>query len=358
LKELTMLMNGKWTADWHPVQAKDEKGGLVRQTSSFRNWVTPDGSAGPTGKGGFPAEVGRYHLYVALTCPWASRALIGRRLKNLEDAISVSVVEPALTHQGWRFGDYPGADRDSVNGATYLHEVYTRANPAISGWATVPVLWDKTRGTIVNNESADILRMMNSGFGDLADPTLDLSPEDLREKIDALNARVYLERILAVPGMRETVSIDHIKRGYYSIKALNPTEFVPRTRAAGMAIGLRAGIPRHVRSCYACPRSNHAEFCGSNPHAWPARRGGKREISEICHQALNDIAAFVHDKAKTAVLGKESQPELPCIVIDAFFAQAGHFALAQKRHQARSRDPEPLCDDHRIDLDGAILEFK
>ena len=163
-----MLVNGKWTADWHPVQAKDEKGGFVRQTSSFRNWVTPDGAPGPTGEGGFHAEAGRYHLYVALICPWASRTLIGRKLKRLEDVISVSVVEPELSDQGWRFGDRAGANRDKVNRATWLHEIYTRADPTISGRATVPVLWDKTRGTIVNNEFADILRMMNSGFADLA----------------------------------------------------------------------------------------------------------------------------------------------------------------------------------------------
>src|SRR5690606_1381654 len=187
-----MLVNGQWVADWQPVRAKDEKGGFVRQTSSFRNWITPDGRAGPTGEGGFAAEAGRYHLYVALTCPWASRTLIGRRLKKLEDVISVSVVEPVLTDQGWRFGDFPGADTDRVNGATYLHEIYTRADPAISGRATVPVLWDRKRGTIVNNESADILRMMNDGFGDLADPAFDLYPEELREEIDALNDRVYL----------------------------------------------------------------------------------------------------------------------------------------------------------------------
>jgi putative glutathione S-transferase len=309
-----MLMHGKWVADWQPVQAKDAKGGFVRQTSSFRNWVTPDGSAGPTGEGGFRAEPGRYHFYVALICPWASRTLIGRKLKGLEGAISVSVVEPELTDQGWRFGDGLGADRDEVNGATYLHEIYTRADPAISGRATVPVLWDKRRGTIVNNESADILRMLNSGFGELADPSFDLYPADLREEIDALNARIYprlnngvyragfattqeayeeafadvfamldeLEarlgdgrdfllgerlteadirlfvtlvrfdvayhglfkcnlrriadypglsayqaRILAIPGLRETVSIEHIKRGYYSIRALNPTGIVP-----------------------------------------------------------------------------------------------------------------------------------
>lgn len=186
-----MLRDGKWVADWQPVQARDDKGGFVRQTSSFRNWVTPDGSAGPTGEVGFKAEPGRYHLYVALICPWASRTLIGRKLKGLEDVISVSVVEPELSDQGWRFGDASGADLDMVNGATFLHEIYTRADPAISGRATVPVLWDKNRATIVNNESADILRMTNSGFGELADDGFDLYPADLREEIDALNARIY-----------------------------------------------------------------------------------------------------------------------------------------------------------------------
>jgi putative glutathione S-transferase len=323
-----MLVDGKWMSDWHPVQARDAKGGFVRQTSTFRNWVTPDGSAGPTGGGGFKAEAGRYHLYVALICPWASRTLIGRKLKGLEEILPVSVVEPELTDQGWRFGDYPGADRDTVNGAFYLHEIYTRADPAISGRATVPVLWDKTRETIVNNESADILRMMNAGFGDLADPRVDLCPAELRAEIDALNAQVYprlnngvyragfattqaayaeafadvfgmldvlekrlsegrgyllgdrfteadirlfvtlirfdlayhglfkcnlrriadyprlsgyLARILAIPGVRETVSIDHIKRGYYSIKALNPTGLVPvGPELSGALAGLAA----------------------------------------------------------------------------------------------------------------------
>lgn len=147
-----MLVNGKWTEDWQPVQSTDTKGGFVRQTSSFRNWITPDGSAGPTGDEGFRAEAGRYHLYVALICPWASRTLIARKLKGLEGAVSVSVVEPALSPEGWRFGTYPGAGPDSVNGATYLHELYTRADPQFTGRATVPVLWDKQRGTIVNNE--------------------------------------------------------------------------------------------------------------------------------------------------------------------------------------------------------------
>ena len=147
-----MLVDGKWMANWHPVQATDAKGGFVRQTSSFRNWVTPDGAAGPTGRGGFKAEGGRYHLYAALMCPWASRTLIARKLKRLDNVVSVTVAEPQITEQGWRFGDYPGADRDTLNGATYLHELYSRADPHFTGRATVPVLWDIETGGIVNNE--------------------------------------------------------------------------------------------------------------------------------------------------------------------------------------------------------------
>src|SRR6478736_5358728 len=118
-----MLVDGKWSADWHPIQAKDGKGRFVRQDSQFRNFVTP------TGEGGFKAEAGRYHLYVALICPWASRTLVARKLKRLEEVVSVAVVEPALTDQGWRFGDYPGSTADSLNGAAYLHEIYTKADP-------------------------------------------------------------------------------------------------------------------------------------------------------------------------------------------------------------------------------------
>ena len=182
-----MLVDGKWSGAWQPVQTTDAKGGFVRQVSSFRSWVTPDGAAGPTGEAGFRAAPGRFHLYVALSCPWATRTLIARKLKRLEDAVSVSVVEPAMTDEGWRFGDYPGADRDTLNGASYMHEIYTRADPHFSGRATVPVLWDKERRTIVNNESADILRMLNSGFGALADSSIELYRADLRGEIDAVN---------------------------------------------------------------------------------------------------------------------------------------------------------------------------
>ena len=186
-----MLVDGKWSASWQPVQATDAKGGFVRQTSTFRSWVTPDGSAGPTGDSGYRAEPGRYHLYAALICPWATRVLIARKLKRLDEVVSVAIVDPRLTDQGWRFGDAPGLDRDTINGAAYLHEVYTRADPHFTGRATVPALWDRARNTIVNNESADLVRMFNSGFGALADDTVDLCPEDLRADIDALNAQVY-----------------------------------------------------------------------------------------------------------------------------------------------------------------------
>lgn len=186
-----MLVDGKWAADWQPVQAKDEQGRFLRQASTFRNWVTPDGSPGPTGEGGFPAEAGRYHLVVALICPWASRTLIGRALKGLTDVITLSVVEPVLTDQGWRFGDVPGATRDPLIGATYMHELYTAADPHVNGRATVPVLWDKKRQTIVNNESADILRMLSTGFGALADDRYDLYPRAVRAEIDALGDRIY-----------------------------------------------------------------------------------------------------------------------------------------------------------------------
>jgi putative glutathione S-transferase len=308
-----MLVDGKWSGAWKPVGATDAKGGFVRQISSFRSWVTPDGAPGPTGEGGFRAEVERYHLYAAFGCPWATRVLIARKLKRLEDVVSVAIAEPAIADEGWRFGGAPDADRDTVNGATYLHEIYTRADPHFTGRATVPALWDKQRRTIVNNESADLLRMFNSGFGALADASIDLYHEDLKDRIDALNADVYeslnngvyragfattqlaydeafagvfatldalerrlgagpylmgdrlteadirvfvtlarfdaayhgqfkcnlrriadcanlsayLARLIAIPAFRDTFNLDHIKRGYYAIRALNPAGVVP-----------------------------------------------------------------------------------------------------------------------------------
>ncbi|PSJ44691.1 glutathione-dependent reductase [Zobellella endophytica] len=309
-----MLVNGTWKENWQPVQAKDDQGRFIRQTSSFRNWITPDGQPGPTGTGGFRAEKGRYRLYVAYICPWASRALMVRALKGLHEVIDVIVVNPRLTDQGWQFGGFPGADERDPNGARYLHELYTRADPHFTGRATVPVLWDKQTGTIVNNESADIVRMLNSAFSHLASQGPDLYPPAMAAEIDTLNntiyrelnngvyqagfassqqayeeayARVftcldelesrlsdgraflfgdrltetdvrlfvtlvrfdaayhglfkcnrntlgampalsaYMRRILALEGIADTVHLDHIKAGYYSIKALNPGGIVP-----------------------------------------------------------------------------------------------------------------------------------
>lgn len=268
----------------------------------------------PPEGGGFKAEKGRYRLYIAYICPWASRTLMVRALKGLQEAIDVTVVNPRLTDQGWQFGGYPGADEATLNGARYLHELYTRADPWISGRATVPVLWDKQAGTIVNNESADILRMLNGAFAGIVDQGPDLYPADLATEIEALNTSLYtdlnngvyqagfassqqayeeaygkvfatldelesrladgrpylfgerltetdvrlfvtlvrfdaayhglfkcnrntlrampglhayMHRILALDGIADTVRLDHIKAGYYSIKALNPGGIVP-----------------------------------------------------------------------------------------------------------------------------------
>lgn len=309
-----MLVNGTWQENWHPVQAKDEEGRFIRQLSSFRHWITPDGSPGITGQGGFKAEKDRYHLYVAYICPWASRTLMARQLKGLTNLISVSVVNPRLSDNGWQFGDYPGTGEDSLNGARYLHELYSQADPTYTGRATVPVLWDKKTRTIVSNESADILRMLNTAFEAFGQQGPNLYPADLADDIDALNEVIYknlnngvyqagfassqqayeeaydkvfltldelearlsdgrsylfgerltetdvrlfvtlirfdaayhglfkcnrhtlntmpylhayMQRIHTINGIAETVNIEHIKAGYYSIKALNPSGIVP-----------------------------------------------------------------------------------------------------------------------------------
>ena len=313
-----MLVNGKWSANWQPVQKADNQGRFVRQTSGFRNWVTPDGRPGPTRGGGFNAEPGRYRLYVALICPWASRTLIARQLKNLTDLIPVTVVNPTLGDQGWSFGGYPGSDEDPLFGYSHIHQLYTRADPNHTGRATVPVLWDQKQNVLVNNESADIVRMFDTAFEALTPSSVRLYPEDIGAEIDALNKRIYeklnngvyragfavsqsahdeavqdvfemldeleerltgdylfgnaiteadirlfvtlirfdaayhglfkvnrrriadyprlsayMQRILELPNVRETVSMDHITRGYYSIKALNPS-------------GITPGLPDHI----------------------------------------------------------------------------------------------------------------
>ncbi|WP_428776597.1 glutathione S-transferase C-terminal domain-containing protein [Vibrio sp.] len=190
-----MLINGQWAKDFHPVQGTDTEGGFVRDQSRFRNWITADGTPGPTGEGGFSAEPDRYHLYVALICPWASRTLMVRKLKGLENIISVTVLDPRLTEKVWRFGgnkeDTPGSQSDPLYGTEYLYELYQRAMPDYTGQITVPVLWDKHRETIVNNESSDIVRMLNNGFGRLAERSIDLYPVDLRAEIDTVNERLY-----------------------------------------------------------------------------------------------------------------------------------------------------------------------
>lgn len=308
-----MLIDGKWVDKWHPVEHTDEEGGFVRHVSSFRDWITPNGEAGPTGEGGYPAVPNRYHLYIAYTCPWACRTIMVRKLKKLDSLITFSAVEPGLTEQGWRFGRYPGADHDELNGVTYLHEIYSRADPHYSGRATVPVLWDRHRRTIVNNESTDIIRMLNGAFNAFADSHFELYPQSLRQEIDSINDLLYdkfnngvyragfattqrayekavkevfdtldelekrldskgylagnalteadirafvtivrfdvvyhgifkcnlrrvadypnigkyMNRIYNLPGIKETVNFDHIKRGYYSIRDLNPNGIVP-----------------------------------------------------------------------------------------------------------------------------------
>lgn len=318
-----MLVNGVWTADWDPVQKADAQGRFVRQTSSFRNWITPDGAPGPTGEGGFKAEAGRYRLYVAYICPWACRTLMARALKGLQEIVPVTVVNPRLSDQGWQFGGYEGAEEDPIFGARYLHEIYTKADPLYTGRATVPVLWDMQRNVMVNNESADILRMFDSAFDGIAPVTPRLFPTDLAEQIEGFAPRLYdlfnngvykagfastqaaydeavagvftlldeleamlegdfllgdrlteldirafvtairfdaayhglfktnlrqvadyprlsawLARMLALPGIRGTVNMDHIIAGYYSIKALNPK-------------GIRPGAPAHVSALLA-----------------------------------------------------------------------------------------------------------
>jgi glutathionyl-hydroquinone reductase len=298
-----LLIDGRWHDQWYDT--KSTGGAFKRQESAFRNWITADGSSS------FKAEPGRYHLYVSLACPWAHRTLIFRKLKKLEDVISVSVVEPLMLENGWELA--PGAD--PVNGKSFLYQVYTEVKPDMTGRVTVPVLWDKRKRTIVNNESAEIIRMLNSEFNAFGDASLDFYPEELRAEIDEINAYVYdrvnngvyktgfateqgvyeaafdrlfealdtleerlgtrrwlvgdrqteadwrlfttlvrfdpvyvghfkcnLRRIRDYPnlsnylrdlyqtgGVKETVSLDHIKRHYYgSHKTINPTGIVPK----------------------------------------------------------------------------------------------------------------------------------
>ena len=167
------------------------EGEFVRAVSDFRNWVTPDGEAGPSGEPGYAAESGRYHLYVSYACPWAHRTLIYRELKGLQAVISVSVVHPLMPEESWVFGDYPEATEDPLYQAKFMYEIYRKADPNFNGLVTVPVLWDKQRETIVNNESSDIIRMLNSAFDAYGNADVDFYPQALREEIDAINEPIY-----------------------------------------------------------------------------------------------------------------------------------------------------------------------
>lgn len=179
-----LLVNGEWRDEWYDTESTG--GRFVRQESGFRDWITADGSSG------FKAEAGRYHLYVSLACPWASRVMIMRSLRGLESAISVSVVHPHMGANGWAFGDAPGCSPDPIFSADYLYQVYRHARSDYTGRVTVPALWDRERKTIVNNESSELTRMLNSEFSAIAPhPEPDFYPSPLRGEIDAINAEVY-----------------------------------------------------------------------------------------------------------------------------------------------------------------------
>ena len=184
------LVDGVWHDVWYDT--KKSGGKFERTEASFRNWITADGSAGPSGEGGFEAESGRYHLYVSYACPWAHRALIFRAIKGLEDHISLSVVHPDMLGEGWTFKkDDHGATGDTLFGYDFARDVYLRAVPDMTGRVTVPILWDKKRDTIVSNESSEIIRMFNSAFDAITGNTDDYWPEELRDAIAPVNDRIY-----------------------------------------------------------------------------------------------------------------------------------------------------------------------
>jgi putative glutathione S-transferase len=184
-----LLVDGEWRDQWYDTRATG--GRFKRDISRFRNWVTADGRAGPTGASGFAAEPDRYHLYVSFACPWAHRTLIFRKLKGLDDMISLSVVHWYMAENGWTFAEGDGVVADPIHDADYMYQVYQAADASYTGRVTVPVLWDKEKNTIVSNESADIIRMLNSAFDAIGATEGDYYPEALREEIDEINARVY-----------------------------------------------------------------------------------------------------------------------------------------------------------------------
>ena len=184
-----LLVDGQWQDKWYDTEASG--GRFVREDAGFRNWVTADGSAGPTGVGGFKAEANRYHLYVSLACPWAHRTTIYRKLKGLEDMISLSVVHPFMGDKGWTFAEGAGVIADPIVNASYLYEVYVAAKPDYTGRVTVPILWDKKTNTIVSNESSEIIRMLNSAFDEVGATDVSFLPSELLAEIDTINEFVY-----------------------------------------------------------------------------------------------------------------------------------------------------------------------
>ncbi len=184
-----LLVEGKWSNAWYDTSASN--GAFVRSQSQYRNWVSASGAAGPTGKGGFKAQAGRYHLYISLACPWAHRTMVFRALKGLQQMISVSIVNSYMGDDGWTFQSGPDVIEDSVNHVEFLHQLYTLAQPDYTGRVTVPLLWDKERQTIVSNESADIIRMFNSAFDEIGAKAGDYYPRQHRAEIDTLNKRIY-----------------------------------------------------------------------------------------------------------------------------------------------------------------------
>ena len=184
-----LLVDGQWQDKWYDTKASE--GRFEREDAGFRNWVTADGSAGPSGIGGFKAEPNRYHLYVSLACPWAHRTTIYRKLKGLEDMISLSIVHPFMGDKGWTFAEGAGVIADPIVKADYLYEVYIAAKPDYTGRVTVPILWDKETNTIVSNESSEIIRMFNSAFDEVGATAVSFLPTELLAEIDTVNEFVY-----------------------------------------------------------------------------------------------------------------------------------------------------------------------
>lgn len=185
-----LLVNGQWHDKWYDTKASG--GEFVREDAQLRHWITADGSAGESGKGGFVAEKNRYHLYISYACPWAHRTLIFRQLKGLEDYITVSAVHPYMLENGWTFEkDEHGANGDDLFDNDFMHQIYTKNKSDYTGRVTVPVLWDKQQQCIVSNESSEIIRMFNSAFNHLTGNTDDYYPENLRKEINTINDMIY-----------------------------------------------------------------------------------------------------------------------------------------------------------------------